>query len=243
MRGAGVRSCQRRSAVPSSPNRSFPGIVQRSRPVAETARPYGPGPCGPWAVGRGTAHRAPRAGDGEFLEHRGRRRPRRLKTEPPRGPGRGPDGSRAPRRKRRPSPAPGAPGEHHGRIHPQRRRQPPPSGPVPRRDGSIPDPAVTPGTTGPPAQRQPEEDRTPAATGARFFDESEQTCGHRPHPRAGPVTGSGPGRQSVLKIMTTNDMAPLSAQGEDPSPRPRAADLPGRPGQTPAGIMLPTRLR
>ena len=180
MRGAGVRSCQRRSAVPSSPNRSFPGIVQRSRPVAETARPYGPGPCGPWAVGRGTAHRAPRAGDGEFLEHRGRRRPRRLKAEPPRGPGRGPDGSRAPRRKRRPSPAPGAPGEHHGRIHPQRRRQPPRRVHAPVGESiqirllRLARPTLagnSPEKTGPRPPPSPGSSTSPS----RF-------CGHRPHP-------------------------------------------------------------
>lgn len=183
-------------------------------------------------AGRRTEH--PRArGRGNSSNAGGCWRPRRLKAEPPARPGaRG----RAPRGKRRPSSAPGAPGEHHGRIHPRRRRRLSRPAPCPGGGGSSPGPAVTPGAAGP-ARRQPGGDRTPAATGTRFFDGSEQTCGHRPHARAGPRPSRGPGRRARAPpaVMAANDMAPLQAQAgkarhRGPGPRTFQAGR-GRPPQ------------
>ena len=75
------------------------------------------GPADRGQLGREMAHRASRARGGEFVD-RGERRDQTIEGRAPRGP----HGSRAPRRKRRPSSL-RSPSEHQVRIHPQRRRQ------------------------------------------------------------------------------------------------------------------------
>ena len=130
------------------------------------------GPADRGQLGREMAHRAPRTQGRGFLERGERRRPRRLKAEPPRGP----DGSRAPRKKRRPSSAPGVPvSTMDGFIRSEEGNYPvrsmcrwvkvSRSGCYAWRD--------RPGS----ATARRRQDLT--VIGARFFDESEQTYGYR----------------------------------------------------------------
>ena len=95
-----------------------------------------------------------------------------------------------------PHPPQEPPGEHQGRIHPQRRRQTTPCpAPCARWDGSTPDPATTPGATVP-AQQQPEEDRTPAVIGARFFADPRPDPTTTGRIRAGPRPPRNPNQHA-----------------------------------------------
>ena len=66
--------------MPSSPNKSFPGIIQRSRPVAEVARSYGlvPQTVGNWVAKWRTEHPEPGAENSSSEENA---EIRRLKAE------------------------------------------------------------------------------------------------------------------------------------------------------------------
>ena len=211
--------------MPSSRNKSFPGIVQRSRPAAEVARSYGLALADRGQLGREMAQGASRTRDGESVERGERRRPRRLKAE-----------LREARMEAEPL-------EESGGPRPP--REPPVSieyGFIRSGEGHRPCPAPCAGgveasqvrllrlPVAGPVRQQPGEDRSPAVITAGFFAESEQILRPPPHPgRARPATEPRPARWSVPVVMAANGMTPCQPQEEGPNHHP------GRGPPRPAG--------